>query len=70
MAPASHGWSIDSHRDRLAQMYSRFSGIAADNPSAWNRKRVDPETIRNASERNPMQAFPYTKLHCSTWNVD
>ena len=51
-------------------MYSRFSEIAADNPSAWNRKRVDPETIRNASERNPMQAFPYTKLHCSTWNVD
>jgi acetyl-CoA C-acetyltransferase len=51
-------------------MYSRFSEIAADNPYAWNRKRVDPETIRNPSERNPMQAFPYTKLHCSTWNVD
>ena len=67
---AQNGWSVDSHRDRLAQMYSRFSEIAADNPSAWNRKRVDPETIRNASERNPMQAFPYTKLHCSTWNVD
>ena len=67
---ARNGWSIDSHRDRLAQMYSRFSEIAADNASAWNRKRVDPETIRNASERNPMQAFPYTKLHCSTWNVD
>lgn len=67
---ARNGWSIDSHRDRLAQMYSRFSEIAAENPSAWNRKRVAPETIRNASERNPMQAFPYTKLHCSTWNVD
>src|SRR4030095_10578818 len=67
---AQNGWSIDSHRDRLAQMYSRFSEIAADNPSAWNRKRVDPETIRNASERNLMKAFPYTKLHCSTWNVD
>ena len=67
---ARNGWSVDSHRDRLAKMYSRFSEIAADNPSAWNRKRVDPETIRNASERNPMQAFPYTKLHCSTWNVD
>jgi acetyl-CoA C-acetyltransferase len=67
---ARNGWSVDSHRDRLAQMYSRFSEIAAGNPSAWNRRRVDAETIRNASERNPMQAFPYTKLHCSTWNVD
>ena len=67
---AQNGWSIDSHRERLARMYSRFSEIAANNPSAWNRKRVDSETIRNASERNPMQAFPYTKLHCSTWNVD
>ena len=67
---AQNGWSVESHRDRLAQMYSRFSEIAADNPLAWNRKRVDPATIRDASERNPMQAFPYTKLHCSTWNVD
>ena len=67
---AQNGWSVDEHRDRLAQMYSRFSEIAADNPAAWNRKRVDAQTIRNASERNPMQAFPYTKLHCSTWNVD
>ena len=67
---AQNGWSVDAHRDRLAAMYSRFSQIAADNPHAWNRKRVDANFIRNASERNAMQAFPYTKLHCSTWNVD
>jgi acetyl-CoA C-acetyltransferase len=67
---AQNGWSVDSHRDRLARMYSRFSEIAAANPSAWNRKRIDADTIRNPSERNAMQAFPYTKLHCSTWNVD
>jgi acetyl-CoA C-acetyltransferase len=67
---AQHGWTVDDHRDRLAQLYARFSEIAADNPAAWNRKRVAAEAIRDASERNPMQAFPYTKLHCSTWNVD
>jgi acetyl-CoA C-acetyltransferase len=67
---AQNGWSIDDHRDRLAQLYSGFSGIAAGNPHAWKRRYVDADTIRNASERNPMQAFPYTKLHCSTWNVD
>lgn len=63
-------WSVDDHRDRLARMYSRFSDVAAENPHAWNRRRLDPEAIRNASERNPMQAFPYTKLHCASWNVD
>jgi acetyl-CoA C-acetyltransferase len=67
---AKHGWSVDDHRDRLAGMYSRFSRVAAENPHAWNRKRVDAATIRDPSERNAMQAFPYTKLHCSTWNVD
>ena len=67
---AQNGWSVDAHRDRLAAMYSRFSEIAAQNPAAWKRAHVAPEAIRNASERNPMQAFPYTRLHCATWNVD
>ena len=67
---AQNGWSIDAHRDRLAAMVSRFSEIAVQNPAAWKRARVARDAIRNASERNPMQAFPYTKLHCSTWNVD
>lgn len=67
---ARNGWSVDAHRDRLAALYSRFTEIAAENPQAWKRRPVDALTIRNASERNPMMAFPYTKLHCSTWNVD
>ena len=67
---ARHGLSVDAHRDRIAALYSRFSAIAADNPAAWNRKHFSVEAIRDASERNPMQAFPYTKLHCSSWNVD
>ena len=46
---AQHGWSVDAHRDRLAQMYSRFSEIAADNPAAWNRKRVAAETVRTTT---------------------
>jgi acetyl-CoA C-acetyltransferase len=67
---AKHGWSIDEHRDRVAHLYSRFSQIAAANPHAWKREVLSPEAIRDASARNPMQAFPYTRLHCSTWNVD
>jgi acetyl-CoA C-acetyltransferase len=67
---ASRGWSVEEHRDRIAGLYSRFSEIAAENPHAWKREKLSPEAIRSASQRNPMQAFPYTRLHCSTWNVD
>lgn len=67
---ARRGWTVEAHRDQLAALYSRFSAIAADNPAAWTRRALPPETIRSASDRNPMQAFPYTKLHCSSWNVD
>ena len=67
---AQQGLSIAAHRDRLAEIGENFSRIAAANPHAWHRTIVDAATIREASERNPMQAFPYTRHHCSTWNVD
>ena len=56
---ARNGWSIDGHRDRLAQMYSRFSEIAAENLRVEPERspRDDPQRL----ERNPMQGFPYTK---------
>ena len=67
---AARGWTVAQHRDRLAALYARFSEIAADNPHAWKRDRISPETIRNASPANRMLAFPYTKLHNTSWNVD
>ena len=65
-----HGWSVDAHRDRLAELYAGFSRIAAANPHAWNRKVVSAAEIREPGPRNPLQAFPYMRYHCSTWNVD
>ena len=67
---ARHGWSVSDHRDRLAALYARFSAIAAANPHAWHREAYRAAQIRDAAARNPMQAFPYTRLHVSTWNVD
>lgn len=66
----AQGWSVQEHRDRLAQLYEGFSRVAAANPHAWLRREIGAAEIRDASERNPMQAFPYTRLHCSSWNVD
>lgn len=67
---AAKGVSVDRHRDELAARYARFSAIASANSNSWNRTPVDSTAIREAAKRNPMQAFPYTRSHCSTWNVD
>jgi acetyl-CoA C-acetyltransferase len=64
------GLSLEEHRDQMAQMYSRLSQLAADNPDAWSRQAVPKEVIREHSAGNRMLAFPYTKLHNSQWNVD
>ncbi len=49
---------------------SGFSRVAAENPHAWSRRIVEPHEVREAGPRNPMQAFPYARMHCSSWNVD
>lgn len=64
------GIDVETHRDQLAALYSRFADIALANPHAWKRQPVAAATIRNASEKNRMLAFPYTKLHNTSWNVD
>ena len=64
------GLDVERHRDRIAQLYSRFSDVAAGNPRAWRRESVSAEAIRNPSPRNAMLAFPYTKRHSSQWNVN
>lgn len=67
---AARGIGVDEHRARLAALGAAFSGIAAENPHAWRRAAMEPAAIRDGSPANPMQAFPYTRAHCSNWNVD
>ena len=65
-----NGQGVGAHRDEMAQMYARFSEIAALNPDAWADEKVDASFIRQHSSANRMLAYPYTKLHNSQWNVD
>jgi len=58
---AALGLSIDEHRDRIAQLWSRFSQVAATNPYAWIQEAFTPEEIREPSPENRMIGFPYTK---------
>lgn len=64
------GLGVDEHRQRLAELYSSFSRIAAENPHAWRREAVHAEDLRDPSPKNPYVAFPYTRRHCSQWNVN
>ncbi len=63
------GVSVDAHAHELARLWAAFSAVAADNPDAWSRAHVAESTMLG-NEVNAMLASPYTKLHCSQWNVD
>ncbi|MCY4045694.1 MAG: hypothetical protein OXE99_11510 [Cellvibrionales bacterium] len=65
-----HSLTVEQHRHRVAELYHDFSDVAASNPDAWKQQVVEADDIKNASDKNPMLAFPYTKRHNSSWNVD
>ena len=67
---ASQGLSHDAHRDAIAKLYAGFSQVAANNPRAWAREVASATDIRNATDKNAMLAYPYTKKFNSQWNVN
>lgn len=64
------GTSIEEHRRAVGELWARFSRTASSNPFAWSPQARTALDIASPSERNPMLAFPYTKLHTASWNVD
>src|SRR5262249_57881905 len=57
----AEGLDVDRHRDRVAQLYSRFSEVAAGNPPAGRREPLDPPASRRTPAENAQLAFPYTQ---------
>ena len=62
--------TLKQHEIFLGDSYARFSEIAAQNPHAWNQKIFSSEEIQNPSVKNQRIAYPYNKLHNSSWNVN
>ena len=60
----------DDHHNYLSDIYSGYSEIAANNKDGWIEQSIDKENIRVESKKNPRQAFPYNKYHCTSWNVN
>lgn len=67
---AHDGLSVDEHRRRIGELWSRFSDVAAENPEAWIQQRYSTDELITATPDNRMVGFPYTKLLNSNNNVE
>jgi acetyl-CoA C-acetyltransferase len=67
---ATSGRSPEKHVQLISELWSRFSDVAAGNPSAWSRQARTAEEIRTPSPRNRMVGLPYTKYMNSNNDVD
>jgi len=65
-----HGRTPQEHENFLGNYYQRFSEVAEQNPHAWNQQKYSAEEICTPSEKNKRIAYPYNKLHNSSWNVN
>jgi acetyl-CoA C-acetyltransferase len=67
---ASAGRPPVAHLQRISELWSRFSKIAAANPYAWSRRAMTADEIRTPSSTNRMVGLPYTKYMNSNNDVD
>ncbi len=67
---AAHGWTLDRHRDEIAQRWHSFNQVAQLNPLAAFGEPMRPGEIRDPALTNRPMAFPYNKWHNSQWAVD
>ena len=64
------GEGIEEHQNNIALMYEEFSKIASENKDGWLNHPYAKEEILETSKKNKMLAYPYNKLHCTSWNVN
>ena len=64
------GEAPEEHRQRIGELWSRFSQVAASNPHAWSPEVVPAEQIWQPGPDNRMISWPYTKLMNSNNMVD
>jgi acetyl-CoA C-acetyltransferase len=59
---AAAGLGVGEHRRRIAELWARFSDVAATNPHAWIQRSFTADQIATPGPDNRMVGFPYTKL--------
>src|SRR5581483_4937554 len=56
------GETIEDHQQKVSELWSRFSDVAAGNPHAWSPVARRAAEIRAVGPDNRMIGFPYPKL--------
>lgn len=59
---AHAGVTPEAHLQQIAELWSRCSAVAAENPHAWIARSCTPAQIATPSSDNRLVAAPYTKL--------
>jgi acetyl-CoA C-acetyltransferase len=59
---AAAGESTSAHAGRVAELWSRFSDVAAENPHAWIKRAHSAAEIGEPTPANRVVCAPYTKL--------
>jgi acetyl-CoA C-acetyltransferase len=67
---ARSGATPEQHLQRISELWSRFSTVAADNRYAWSRQSWTAEEVGTPSPANRMVGLPYTKYMNSNNDVD
>ncbi len=67
---AAWGESLEDAQFESAEIWSRFSEVAAANDGAWIRTPASPADILRVDERNRPIAFPYSKLMVANSSVN
>ena len=67
---AAAGRSIADHDRRIAELWSRFSAVAAQNPFAWSRSDLSADDILAVNADNRMIGLPYRKVMNSNNQVN
>jgi acetyl-CoA C-acetyltransferase len=67
---ARDGRSIPEHQQRMGELFSKFTKVAAGNPDAWFPIERSAEEIATVSDKNRMIGFPYPKFMNAIMEVD
>ena len=67
---AAAGTPPDEHIAEIAELWSRFSAVAASNPYAWTTEPMTPEQIATVTPSNRIVGLPYRKVMNANNDVD
>jgi len=67
---AVSGADPQTHSERIAGLWSRFSEVAAQNPHAWIQRAYTPAQIATPTPENRLVSTPYTKLLTANMQVN